>query len=416
MPAKSINQKKSELQDEMANYLVDKGNLVLQWATGVGKSRVAVNAVVNLLSKCEENFKVLLVVAETAHKDNWRQEFKDVIGSEQVDSVLSHVEIICYASLKNWRDVQWNLIIFDEAHHLGSDMRAEILQNFKAERVLALSATIKDEVMAVLTQSFGVFKRSRISFQEAIDLGFLPEPKIICIPLELERFDRTEVLEIDFRTKKSTYKGTINDLWSNRWNYLKKKLSYSGNIIQFSCTQKEKYEYINEQFEYYKRLYFRQQGNKRLKNMWLQWGNKRKRFLGELKTKKAEELCSHLKEQGKRFICFCSSVLQAEALGGEDSIHSKRKDSLKIISEFNEGKRDSIFAVGMLQEGQNLTNIQAGIIVQLDGEERGFVQKFGRSLRADDPVQYIFYYKNTRDEEYLKKALENINSDYILEE
>ena len=29
---------------------------------------------------------------------------------------------------------------------------------------------------------------------------------------------------------------------------------------------------------------------------------------------------------------------------------------------------------------------------------------------------YILYYKNTRDEEYLQKALENINKNYILEE
>ena len=70
----------------------------------------------------------------------------------------------------------------------------------------------------------------------------------------------------------------------------------------------------------------------------------------------------------------------------------------------------------MLQEGQNLTNIQAGIIVQLDGEERGFIQKFGRSLRATDPIQYILYYRGTRDEEYLQKALEGIDKEYIVEE
>lgn len=38
-----------------------------------------------------------------------------------------------------------------------------------------------------------------------------------------------------------------------------------------------------------------------------------------------------------------------------------------------------------------------------------------RSLRAIDPVQYILYYKNTKDEEYLQKALENINRDYVQE-
>ena len=69
----------------------------------------------------------------------------------------------------------------------------------------------------------------------------------------------------------------------------------------------------------------------------------------------------------------------------------------------------------MLQEGQNLTDIEAGIIVQLDGQERAFVQKFGRSLRADDPVQFIFYYKDTRDMDYLDNVLEGINNEYITE-
>ena len=67
----------------------------------------------------------------------------------------------------------------------------------------------------------------------------------------------------------------------------------------------------------------------------------------------------------------------------------------------------------MITEGMNLTAIEAGIIVQLDGKERLFIQKFGRSLRAEDPVTFIFYYKNTQDENYLKLALENIDEKYI---
>ena len=45
----------------------------------------------------------------------------------------------------------------------------------------------------------------------------------------------------------------------------------------------------------------------------------------------------------------------------------------------------------MLQEGQNLEDIQAGIIVQLDGAESFYSKKFGRTLRADSPEQYIFF-------------------------
>ena len=84
-----------------------------------------------------------------------------------------------------------------------------------------------------------------------------------------------------------------------------------------------------------------------------------------------------------------------------------------IIDAFNDKKLRTIYAVGMANEGLNLVDIQAGIIVQLDGKERLFIQKFGRSMRAEDPVSYIFYYKNTQDETYLKKALENIDEKFI---
>lgn len=405
---------KDLLQRMMASYLYNGGNLVLQWSTGVGKSRVAVEVIKALFDRFE-SFSVLLVVAEEAHKENWKEEFKKVLGESAYHKIMPHVQMICYASLKNWRDTSWSFIVFDEAHHLQSDLRKDILQSLHSSRILALSATLKEDVLIALTQCFGKFKVHKISLQDAIDDGFLPEPKIICIPLELERFNRTETIELDLTTTKTRKKGTVKDLWSSRWKYLKHRKDYVGEVLQFSCTQKEKYEYINEQFEYWKRQFFRNQSNIRIKNMWLQWGSVRKRYLGELKTKEADKLCKKLLEQKKRFICFCSSILQAEALGGENCIHSKKKDTAKIISEFNDGKRNSIFAVGMLQEGQNLNSIQAGVIVQLDGEERGFIQKFGRSLRAEDPVQYILYYKNTRDEEYLQKALESINKDYIQE-
>ncbi len=62
----------------------------------------------------------------------------------------------------------------------------------------------------------------------------------------------------------------------------------------------------------------------------------------------------------------------------------------------------------MAQEGLNLTDIEVCIIVQLDGEIRGFLQKVGRSLRGKDPKVYILYVENTKDEEYLRKALDEI--------
>lgn len=398
------------IQNEAFKKLFKYNNLLLKWGTGTGKSRVAILVCEYMVESAIETPHILIFVAERAHKDNWRKEFIKFLGKERAESVLYYVTIECYASMKKYADTEWNFIIFDECHHLQSEKRQEILGTMEAEYVLALSATPGVKAYDALSWTFGRFEIDEISTQDAIDSEYLPEPRIICIPLELERFKRTELIKMPMSSKADL---SVSDIWSNRWKYLRNKKAYAKYRVIFSCTEKEKYEYINKQFEYWKKQYFEDQENERLKNMWLQWGSRRKRFLGELKTRKAYELIQRLREEKKRFICFCSSIDQAHALGGERAVHSQNKNSPAVIQSFNDKKIDEIFAVGMLVEGVTLTDIEAGIIVQLDGNERQFIQKSGRMYRSENPLIYIFYYKGTRDEEYLQKALEGINEEYV---
>ena len=141
-------------------------------------------------------------------------------------------------------------------------------------------------------------------------------------------------------------------------------------------------------------------------------GSARKRFLGEIKTAAAKEFIKDNLE-GKRYICFCTSIKQVKELGGNTCIHSKMSDTQSVIDGFNSGKTSSLYAVGMLQEGQNLTKIEAELIIQLDGKERSFIQKSGRAMRAESPLIYIMYCRNTQDEVYLKNVIDNIELKYI---
>lgn len=399
-------------QRRAADKLFEYYNLLLKWGTGTGKSRCAVLACDKLVREAEPEHPkyILIFVAETSHKDNWKKEFIKFLGKERAESVLKYVTIECYASMKKYADTEWDLTIWDECHHLQSEKRQEILETIKAKYVLALSATPGEKAYDALSWTYGRFEIDEFSIQDAIDSECLPEPKIVCIPLELERFERTETISMKMSSRTVI---TVPDNWSNRWKYLKNKKKYTKYEVVFHCTQKEKYEYINEQFEYWKRQYFGNQGNERLKNMWLQWGSRRKRFLGELKTRIAYSLIQKLRRDRKRFICFCTSIDQAHALGGERAVHSQNRNSPAVLRAFNDKRTDEIFAVGMLVEGVTLTDIEAGIIVQLDGNERQFIQKSGRMYRSERPLIYIFYYKETRDEEYLQKALEGINNEYI---
>ena len=399
---------REELQIQSLSLIKQSNRVALQWCTGLGKSKMAIDMANYLADKefngDKEPFNVLLVVAETAHKSNWKMEF-DRWGLK-TDSVVME----CYASLKKYRNSYWDLVIFDEAHHLGSDLRMDVLTELHAKNIILLSATLSDQVMQAVTGVFGEFVTSKVTLKEAIEWGILPQPKVYLIPLTLDNTypNCTIIEEWGKKEKRVTYKCKF----SERWGYLKNKNKFPNVTLEISCTQQQKYDYLSDQFEYWRSQFFRTR-QEFIKNKWLQVGSQRKRFLGESKTD-AVRLLLH-KIQNKRFICFCTSIEQAELLGGKNAIHSKKDNSLDIIDDFNTKKIDNLFAVGMLQEGQNLTDIEAGVIVQLDGQERAFVQKFGRSLRATDPIQFIFYYKDTRDTEYLENVLEGINEEYITE-
>lgn len=395
---------REELYNQGLELAKQNARLAFLWSTGVGKSKMAIG-IANYLSENNSELKILLVVAETAHKDNWKEEFKKWKLNEKIS-----ITIECYASLKNYQNTQWDLIIFDEAHHLGSDLRLEMLRTISAQHIILLSATLQDQLLYALQNIFGQFKVSKVTLQDAIQWGILPEPKIYLYALTLDNTRYTETIIEEWGKKNKEI--PIHCTYSQRWEYIKNRKKYPNIKLIISCTQQQKYDYLTTQFNHYKTLYLNtRQIN--FRNKWMQAGSVRKRFLGECKTVYVEHLINEFRKKNKRFICFCSSIKQAELLGSLNAIHSKKSDSLNTINDFNEKKINSLFAIGMLAEGQNLVDIQAGIIVQLDGQERAFIQKSGRVYRAEDPIQCIFYYKNTRDEEYLNKAIENIDASFI---
>lgn len=394
---------RDDLHKQTSELIKTNKRIALQWCTGLGKSRAAIEMANYIQDKEKEgNIKILLVVAENAHKDNWKKEFIKW-GLKSND-----ITIECYASLPKYKESWWDLIIFDEAHHLGTDLKIDILSGIVTEYVILLSATLPDTLIQVLTGIFGEFKISKVSLKKAIDEGMLPQPKVFLIPLKLNStvYNCTITEEWGDKDKRVTYKCT----YPQRWEFIRNKKKYPNVTLHISCTQLQKYTYLTEQFEYWKNSYMRSR-QEYMKNKWLQAGSLRKRFLGNIKTEYVKILLKKL--QRKRLICFCASIEQADYLGKDKSIHSKKSNSLDIINAFNNKEINRLFAVGMLQEGQNLEGIQAGIIVQLDNAERAFIQKFGRTIRADSPQQYIFYYENTRDIDYLENVFEGVDEIYI---
>ena len=64
--------KREIIQKKAVDLFKNNSKLVLEWATGCGKSKATIDIIKTLNSKS----KILLVVSEIAHKTTWLDEFK----------------------------------------------------------------------------------------------------------------------------------------------------------------------------------------------------------------------------------------------------------------------------------------------------------------------------------------------------
>ena len=295
--------------------------------------------------------------------------------------------------------------IAGNCHHAFSEKRMTMLEEMPKnpnQYVYLLSATLSDDKTSKIEEIFGKFTISTVTLKDAIKEDILPDPKVYVIGMELDDTKHNQKIQIGKNPKAVSMK------WEESQAYRNKR---QDCIIW--ATEKQKYIHYNNELEYWKKRWELSK-NTFHQNLWKNVGSQRKRYLGELKTPIVKRLLQIFPRK-KRFVCFCATVAQSMELSKENTISSKRSSKYNqlIINAFNAKTINQIYAVGMITEGMNLTDIETGIIVQLDGKERLFLQKVGRSLRAEDPVVFIFYYKGTQDEVYLKNALENIDEKFI---
>jgi superfamily II DNA or RNA helicase len=289
---------------------------------------------------------------------------------------MENVTIACYASFHKYCNTKWDLLVFDEVPHIDTELRREVCRSVHGEFILALGAVVDEDERSALEEGYGPFVISTVSLSQGIQWGIIPKPLVCIIHLCLD-------------DKKKTF-----------W--------YKGNKI----TAKEKYSYLLNAVEDAKTVYQNNASETNRQKM-LRAGNARKRFLGEVKQIAVQKLCEKLKENNRRYLCFCASIKQAVLLGKENAYTSKTPKCDKILDKFNAHEIDSLYAVSKLIEGQNLVDIERGIITQLGGTPRITVQMIGRVLRSKKPIIYIPVFDDTKDTSFLYTVTDNIPADCI---
>lgn len=354
---------KDSIQQKAVDLSEQHKNLLLSWPTGCGKGL----AVMKCILASKSTNKWLIVVPEIVQIANWWQDCSKWGLEAQISPLVEGV--VCYASFKKWSGKALNLAL-NEAHRI-SEERALVIHTVKYDQLLLDTATLPNEVRDRLP----IFYEYKISMKEAVEWKILPPPEIKIHYIELN--DTNKIYERRLKNKKiilETAKIHYNTL-TNNYLYWKKQVEIN-------------YEPWKE------------------KRMFLCAIN-RKRFLANYKTEKAKEIIQLIQYQ--RFIVFCGSVKQAKELGGEQTVHSGNKNNQELIDEFNTLKTNSLYACSMMKEGMNLTNIESGLITQLDSKDLGNIQRLGRILRSEYPELHLICIKDTKDEEYLSNFMEAIN-------
>lgn len=340
-------------RDDIFQDLVKKGakNNLLILPTGYGKTKYAID-LANYY-KCK---KILVVVPKLVLIKNWNVEL-DKWGYE------GSVNFTTYASIHKWSGLSYDMVIWDEAHHV-TERVMEYIPTISSSYSTLLSATVKRDKLWELKNIFPNLNVIKHNLKDAIDEEILPEPKIFLIEMSLSVAEDTIVIR---PKEKNVVKGQFIQL-------KRLKAAYPKHRIEISCTQLQKNMYYNNEIDFWKRRYmFTQQPF--LKNRWLQIAGERLKWLSSLKTNTVKDILAYLKKY--RVLTFCSSIEQTKLLG-ENDISSKNKKSKEILAKFNAGEINHITSVNILSEGVNLVDCQVGIFAGLNSSELLQCQKQGK--------------------------------------
>jgi superfamily II DNA or RNA helicase len=348
--------------------------------------------------KLKKPARVLILVPRIVLQQNWQDEIDK--WYPECDSIITAA---CYDSIEK-HSGYWDMVIFDEAHHLSDRCREVLVNSYKIDTAIFLSATMPYALINDLKLIFRDLEVLKVSMKQAISSDTLPPPMIYLIPLHLDCTHSTETY-----TKNPKGKETKHINYSARWEATRnKKYKY---II--SCTQAEYYQYLSDMVEWYKKQFLSSQ-NIGLKHLWLRASLDRLQFLSRAKLGATKKILNYiLPFEGIRSLTFCANIKQTEHFLPIQSITSKNKDNTEVIKQFNEGDINHITAVNCLNEGVNLVNCRIGIFNVINASEIMNIQKIGRILRHPEPILIIPFFKGTREEEIVNKITSEHNSDKI---
>lgn len=362
---------KDLVQDEALNAISKHRNAGIGITVGGGKTLLGLKHMAFLNDKAKTEIKALVVAPKKSIFDSW----VDQSVEWGYENLMTNVTFTTYRSLLK-RSLDYDVVYLDECHSLKFS-HDQWLKNFKGI-VVGLTGTppkYKNGEKGIMVNRHCPIIYSYLT-DEAVQDKILNDYRITVHMLSLDKR-----MTLKQENSKTGSKWTTSEL---------KTYQYWTNRVESASNDRE----------------LQRSSIMRMKAM-QDFPSK------ELYAK--DLLNSITKDSVTKCIAFANTQKQADKLC-EHSYHSKNPNSKENLELFKDGTINKLSCVLQLSEGVNIPNLKEGIIMHSYGNNRKSSQRIGRLLRLnpDDVAHaHILCYKNTIDERWVTKALNDYDATKI---
>lgn len=359
-----MSNKREEIQADALAIALKNKRCGLGISMGVGKTLIGLQYIDHFQSVNMGTLRILIVAPKLSIFDSWKND------AEKFDISLDHVQYTTYLSLNKLHPNHYDIVIFDECHSLLPTHEI-FLANYQG-KILGLTGTPPRYIKSDKGQM--VFKYCPIQYKyitdDAVEDDILNDYRIIVHKMPLSSANNHSV-----KMKTGTF-------------YTSERKSYDYWTKRLGQARSKKEEQIASVM--------------------------RMRAMMDFRTKEgyARTLMQDIED---KLIVFCNTQDQADRLC-RYSYHSTNEHAEENLQKFKSGAIDQLSCVLQLNEGINIPNLRAGIILHAYGNERKSSQRIGRLLRLnpeDTAIIHILCYTGTIDEKWVTEALKDLDATKI---
>ena len=351
--------RRQEIQNLATISIIENDyNLALDISPRVGKSKILIDAI-----RDKKDWNICISSPYDTIKKSWEGEIDHwKLGFKP--------KLICHKSLKKIPE-NLDLLVIDEFQTL-SNANCKMILDKHPKRIVCLSGTVNYETELKLRNYLRIDIKYRYTIEQAISDGIIAAFNIKVIRCDLD--------------------DTISRVPSGTIKHPKTR------------TEKGHYEYLTQAYEKFK---FLANTDSYFYNIKMKLAAERQRFLARVWTK--IEVAKKILDKFKRGIIFTLDTERADKFC--DSYHSKNK-KLDNLTKFIEEDINKLAVVNMVNMGITIPNLKRAIIHQTQSNSEMALQKILRMCNLEDGLEadvYIICCRDTVDEDWVRKALENVD-------